>query len=67
MIAYGSMALGETVSSWTPLNIPLTYRSTSRVPKYILVVCSASKYGDFFVGGAGSILTIDDLKLEYDY
>lgn len=67
VIAYGSMSLGETVGTWTPLNIELNYRSTSRVPRYILVVCSASKYGDFFVGGAGSVLTIDDLKLEYDY
>lgn len=67
VIAYGSMSLGETVSSWTPMNIELNYRSTGRIPRYILVVCSASKYGDFFVGGSGSILTIDDLKLEYDY
>ncbi len=67
VIAYGSMSLGETVSNWTPLSIELNYRSTGRVPRYILVVCSASKYGDFFVGGAGSILTIDDLKLDYDY
>ena len=67
IIAYGSMSVGETVASWTPLSIELNYRSTSRVPRYILVVCSASKYGDFFVGGSGSILTIDDLKLDYDY
>lgn len=67
VIAYGAMTIGETISQWTPLNINLTYRSTSRVPRYILVVCSASKYGDYFVGGSGSILTIDDLTLDYDY
>lgn len=67
VIAYGYVQYGEDVSTWTPLSIELEYRSTSRVPKYVLVVCSASKYGDFFVGGSGSILTIDDLKLEYDY
>lgn len=67
VIAYASTSIGQTISSWTPLNLDLEYRSTSRVPRYILVVCSASKYGDFFVGGSGSVLTIDDLKLEYDY
>lgn len=67
VIAYGAVSYGEDVADWTPLSIDLEYRSTSRVPRYVLVVCSASKYGDFFVGGAGSILTIDDIHLEYDY
>lgn len=67
VIAYGSATIGETISDWTPLSINLEYRSTSRMPRYILVVCSASKYGDFFVGGNGSVLTIDDLILDYDY
>jgi len=67
VIAYGSMSYGETIATWTPLSINLEYRSTSRVPRYILVVCSASKYGDYFVGGNGSELIIDDIVLEYDY
>lgn len=67
VIAYGSVNYGESVNSWTPFSIDLDYRSTSRVPKYIIVVASASKYGDYFVGGDGSVLKIDDLKLEYDY
>ena len=40
---------------------------TSRVPTYIVVVASASKYGDYFTGGDGSVLFIDDFSLEYDY
>lgn len=67
VIAYGQVAYGSSVEQWTPLSIDLNYRSTSRVPKYILVVCTSSKYGDFFVGGQGGILTIDDITLEYDY
>lgn len=67
VIAYGQIAYGTSVEEWTPLSIDLDYRSTSRVPKYILVVCTSSKYGDFFVGGQGGVLTIDDLSLEYDY
>lgn len=67
VIAYGSVSYGETVADWTPLSVDLKYRSTSRVPRYVLIVCSASKYGDYFVGGSGSVLTIDDIVLEYDY
>ncbi len=67
IIAYGQLSMGSSVDDWTPLSIDLNYRSTSRVPKYILVVCTTSKYGDFFVGGNGGVLTIDDLTLEYDY
>ncbi len=67
VIAYGSMQCGETIPDWTKFSIELNYRSTSRVPRYVLVVASASKYGDYFVGGNGSVLVIDDFKLEYDY
>lgn len=67
VIAYGSVQYGETIDQWTRFEIPLEYRSTSRVPNYVLVVASASKYGDFFVGGNGSVLYIDNFKLEYDY
>jgi len=67
VIAYGSAVFDESVTDWIPVSIELDYRSTSRVPRYVLVVCSASRYGDFFVGGNGSVLTIDDLVLEYDY
>lgn len=67
VIAYGTVCYGEDVAQWTPVSINLEYRSTSRVPKYILIVCSTSKYGDYFVGGTGAELDIDDLMLEYDY
>ncbi len=67
VVAYGIVKYGENVASWTPFSVDLEYRSTSRVPKYIIVVASASMYGDYFVGGDGSVLKIDELQLEYDY
>ena len=36
-------------------------------PIHILVVAAASKWGDYFVGGSGSVMFNDDFKLEYDY
>ena len=50
-----------------PFSIDIDYRTTSVVPTHILVVAAASKWGDYFVGGSGSVMFIDDFKLEYDY
>lgn len=67
VVAYGKLQKGESVSQWTPFEFELNYKSTSRVPTYILVTCSASAYGDYFTGGTGSTLFVDDFELEYDY
>lgn len=67
VIAYGKYESGETIPNYIPFEFTLDYKSTSRVPKYILITASASKYGDYFTGGAGSVLCLDDLELLYDY
>lgn len=67
VIAYGEFTSGESIPEYIPFEIELEYNSTSRIPKYILIVASASKYGDYFTGGNGSTLYIDDLELLYDY
>ena len=67
VVAYGKMEQSQTITEWIPFEFELNYKSTSRVPKYILVTCSASKYGDYFTGGNGSILYVDDFELVYDY
>lgn len=67
VVAYGKLECGENVNTWTPFEFTLNYRSTSRVPKYLLITASASKYGDYFTGGNGAVLYLDDLELLYDY
>ncbi len=67
VIAYGELNQGKNVVSFTEFTIDLEYRSTSRVPKYVVIVCSASKYGDFFTGGSSSVLFVNNLWLEWDY
>lgn len=67
VIGYGALNCGETVENYIPFEIDIDYRSMSRVPSYILIVATASKYGDYFTGGNGSVLYIDDLVLDYDY
>ena len=67
IIAYAELNSGKAMTEYEPFELKLDYRVTNRVPKYIVVVCSASKYGDYFAGGDGSTLWVDDFSLEYDY
>lgn len=67
VIAYGQFQSGEPISQYTQIEVDFDYRSTSRVPRYLTIVCSASKYGDYFTGGDGSVLCVDELELLYDY
>ncbi len=66
VIAYAELIKGETVSSYQQVDLTLNYRYANRTPKYIVAVASASKYGDFFTGGEGSKLWIDNFELIYD-
>lgn len=66
-IAYGKFEMAQTIPNYIPFEFEIKYKSTSRKPKYILVTASASKYGDYFTGGNGSTLYLDDLELLYDY
>lgn len=67
IIAYGEMTCGENVNEYTPFSVELEYRATNRKPTALLIVCSASKYGDYFTGAPGATMWVDDFSLEYDY
>lgn len=66
IIAYGEYTSSETVTSYQQLEIPLEYRATNRTPKYIIIVASSSKYGDYYIGGVGSKLWLDEMELVYE-
>ena len=65
IIAYGEFISGNSTSSYQQITIPLEYRA-NRTPRYIVIVCSASKYGDYFIGGEGSTLWLDEMELVYE-
>ena len=67
IIGYGELILGRDTDGWQEFEIEIKYRSTSRMPRYIQITCAASKYGDYFTGGAGTCLYVDDFSLLYDY
>lgn len=67
VIAYGEFTSGSTISDYIDVEIPLEYVATDRIPTYLLVTASASKYGDYFTGGRGATLYILEYELLYDY
>lgn len=66
VIAYGQLTQGDNVPTWTSETITLNYKRTDVAPTHIQVVASSSKYGDYFTGGVGSALTLDNIKLIYE-
>jgi len=68
VIAYGSITEEEAkgTGEWQEFTIDLKYRDLTRKPKYIIVVASASKYGDYFTGSTSSLMYVDDFELIYD-
>ncbi|MDE7388845.1 MAG: PCMD domain-containing protein, partial [Muribaculaceae bacterium] len=42
----------------------LDYRRTDVRASYLVLVCTASYYGDYFTGGP-SVMYLDDLNFEY--
>ncbi|MGN0213368.1 MAG: PCMD domain-containing protein [Muribaculaceae bacterium] len=67
VIAYGTVETAKSITDWEDFEVTLEYRATNRKPKYILIVASASKYGDYFTGGDGTTLWVDDFSLVWDY
>lgn len=70
VLAYGAMEFTSDYGSESALRefeITLDYRQAAQLAraKYIVLVASASKYGDYFTGSTGSVMVIDDFELVY--
>lgn len=70
IIAYGELPSGAATSGsdYTEFTIPLKYKESQfgEQPTHIIIVCSASKYGDYMTGGDNSLLYVDDFSLMYN-
>ena len=67
VIAYGEHVFTEATSGdgLIQIEIPIEYRKEGIKPANIIVVASASRYGDYFEGAAGSVMYLDDIELVY--
>lgn len=67
VIAYGTLEDNVgTGGEYKEFTIELEYRDTERRPTHVLVVATASKYADYFTGGNGSVLYIDEFEFLFE-
>lgn len=64
IIAYGSLEDNTNTGGYKPFEIELEYRN-NRQPTCCVIVCTASKYGDYFTGGEGSELLVDEFEFTF--
>ena len=65
IIAYAEKAIDESTDGYVEFTLPLVYRSF-RTPRYVIVIACASYYGNYFTGGRGSVLYVDEFSFVYD-
>jgi hypothetical protein len=61
IIAYAELTDNTNTGGYKSFEIELKYKN-NRTPKYCAIVCSSSKYGDYFTGGIGSVLYVDEFE-----
>lgn len=66
VIAYGQFYTNETVEQYTPAEVTLDYYDRTARPTHLSIVVSSSRFGDYFTGGVGSVLYVDDFELVYE-
>ena len=66
VIAYGEFASNQDQPTYKKMEVPFEYYNKKKTPSYLIIVCSSSKYGDFFTGGDSSEMFIDEMELVYE-
>ncbi len=68
VIAYGKLESSEAVGGYREFTIPLEYREKNldKTPSHIIISACSSYLGDYFTGGEGSVLYVDEFSLEYN-
>ena len=56
---------GDGQADWVEFELPLEYRDY-RTPTYVIVTAASSYLGDYFTGGDGSVLLIDEFEFVYE-
>lgn len=66
VVGYGELVMDYSTPEWTEVSIPIHYTATDISPTHIIVVCTSSRYGDYFTGSTSSLMYVDDIELLYD-
>ena len=55
----------DNTNGWTDKTIVVNYTDTSTQPTHIVIVLTSSWRGDYFEAAEGSLLLVDNVKLNY--
>ena len=66
VVAYTKYESDAEVTSYTEFVVPFDYRRPTTKPNYAIVTACSSYLGDYFVGGEGSQLFVDEFSFVYD-
>jgi len=66
IIALGQLNSSDSNAGYVKFTLPLVYRNATSIPTYLVIAAASSRYGDYFTGGVGSVLYIDEFELIYD-
>ena len=64
IIGYGKVLFDKEMEGYERFQVDIEYRS-ERTPKYLTIVTSSSALGDYFTGGTGSVLYLDEFAFLY--
>lgn len=65
VIGYGEVTYNANTNGYIEFSIDIEYKN-GKTPSYIAVVCAASKYGDYFTGGVGTLMYLDEFTFEFE-
>lgn len=67
IVAYAKFESPEnTGGQYKEFTLPLEWRRPDATPKYAVIIACASYKGDFFTGGVGSMMYVDEFEFIYD-
>ena len=71
VLAYGQVTWNENIGAdgvMTKIEIPFDYKALAKTkrPTHLVIVASASKFGDYFSGSDSSVMYLDDFELVYE-
>ena len=64
IIGTGNLLLREETDGYVHFELKINYRD-SRIPKLAVITVASSRYGDYFTGGDGSTLYVDEFQFNY--
>lgn len=64
VIGYGKVTFDTIMDGYEKFTLDIDYRD-ERTPKFVVIVASSSALGDYFTGGEGSTLYLDEFRFIY--